>query len=154
MGTSREKHLNSPPAFLYVRPVLNFDQISCHYKILHKGSWADRFSSPGRPVKRKPGCTHHGPTRKPDQPGLARQATQRQAWRCFSTSRVKNVSTPAKTRSAGTSPQRCATWSGFVRACAAMIPACTTLDHTVNQIRLKFVSGSRLAINRKTPSVA
>ena len=35
-----------------------------------------------------------------------------------------------------------------------MITACTTLDTTVNQIRLRLASGSRVASSRKTPRVA
>ncbi len=35
-----------------------------------------------------------------------------------------------------------------------MITACTTLEHTVNQIRLTFASGRRAAFQRNTPSVA
>ena len=31
--------------------------------------------------------------------------------------------------------------SEFARDCTAMIPPCTTLDHTVNQMRLKCASG-------------
>ena len=39
-------------------------------------------------------------------------------------------------------------------ACTAMIPPWTTLDHTVNQIRLRWASGSRDARIRNKPSVA
>ena len=39
-------------------------------------------------------------------------------------------------------------------AWTAMIPPWTTLDHTVNQIRLRWASGSREAQSRNTPSVA
>ena len=35
-----------------------------------------------------------------------------------------------------------------------MIAACTTLDHTANQIRLRLARGFRAALIRKTPSVA
>ena len=35
-----------------------------------------------------------------------------------------------------------------------MIAAWTTLDHTVNQIRLRLAAGSRAALIKKTPSVA
>ena len=35
-----------------------------------------------------------------------------------------------------------------------MMPACTTLDHTVNQIKLRCACGFLDAFNRKTPSVA
>lgn len=42
----------------------------------------------------------------------------------------------------------------FATAWTAMIAACTTLDHTANQMRLTCASGLRLAINRDTPSVA
>jgi hypothetical protein len=35
-----------------------------------------------------------------------------------------------------------------------MITACTTLDQTVNQIRLRWASGFRDAMIRNTPSVA
>jgi len=35
-----------------------------------------------------------------------------------------------------------------------MIAACTTLDHTVNQIRLRLACGFRAALSRKMPSVA
>jgi len=34
--------------------------------------------------------------------------------------------------------------SGFAKDCSAMIPPCTMLDHTVNQMRLKCASGLRL----------
>ncbi|SRR5712691_2988024 len=52
----------------------------------------------------------------------------------------RGVSTPrtiATRISANTSPQRCPMCSGFSKDCAAMIPPCTTLDQTVNQIRLR-----------------
>ena len=35
-----------------------------------------------------------------------------------------------------------------------MMAACTTLDHTANQIRLRCACGFRAASNKKTPSVA
>ena len=60
--------------------------------------------------------------------------------------------------SAGTSPNRCAHLVSHVvpppKDCAAMIAACTTLDSTANQIRLRFALGFRAALIRKTPSVA
>src|SRR5262245_48621562 len=37
---------------------------------------------------------------------------------------------------------------------AYVLPACTTLDHTVNQIRLRWACGFLDAFRRKTPSVA
>jgi hypothetical protein len=35
-----------------------------------------------------------------------------------------------------------------------MTPPCTTLDHTVNQIRLRWARGFLAAFSRKAPSVA
>src|SRR6185369_16462814 len=67
---------------------------------------------------------------------------------------VTNASTVATRESARTSPQRCLMCSGLARACAAMTPACTTLDQTVNHMRLRCASGWRLAINKKIPKVA
>ena len=67
---------------------------------------------------------------------------------------VRNPKTTATISSAGTSPMRCPRCSGYAIDCAAMIPPCTTLDQTVNQIRLRFASGSRAAMRRNTPSVA
>src|ERR1700752_4678584 len=43
---------------------------------------------------------------------------------------------------------------GDLIARTAMIPACTKLDQTVNQIRLRCWSGLREAIKRNPPSVA
>jgi hypothetical protein len=44
-------------------------------------------------------------------------------------------------KSAKTSPHRCPLCSEFAKDCTAMMPPCTTLDHTVNQMRLKCASG-------------
>jgi hypothetical protein len=60
----------------------------------------------------------------------------------------------ATNSSAGTSPNRCPIWCPPPKDCTAMIAACTTLDHTVNQIRLRLACGFRAALSRKTPSVA
>src|SRR5262249_62283513 len=54
---------------------------------------------------------------------------------------------------AGTSPSRWPACSAGID-CTAMMPPCTTLDHTVNQIKLRWACGSLDAISRKTPSVA
>src|SRR4029453_3075890 len=62
-------------------------------------------------------------------------------------------STIATRNSAGTSPSRCP-WCAAGIDCTAMMPPCTTLDHTVNQIKLRWACGSLDAISRKTPSVA
>ncbi|SRX94788.1 hypothetical protein MSP7336_03049 [Mycobacterium shimoidei] len=35
-----------------------------------------------------------------------------------------------------------------------MIAACTALDHTANQIKLRLAAGFRAALIKKTPSVA
>ena len=67
---------------------------------------------------------------------------------------VRSARTAAATNSARTSPQRCPMCSEFTNDCTAMIPPCTTLDHTVNQMRLKCASGLRDATNKNTPSVA
>ena len=44
-------------------------------------------------------------------------------------------------KSVKTSPHRCPLCSEFAKDCTAMMPPCTTLDHTVNQMRLKCASG-------------
>lgn len=46
-------------------------------------------------------------------------------------------------------------WPGLTGdiACTVMILACTTLDLTMNQIRLRCFSGSRAAKIRNTPRV-
>jgi uncharacterized membrane protein YfcA len=62
--------------------------------------------------------------------------------------------TTATKSSTGTSPNRCPIWCPLPKDCTAMIAACTTLDHTVNQIRLRLACGFRAALRRKTPSVA
>jgi hypothetical protein len=67
---------------------------------------------------------------------------------------VRKARTAATKNSANTSPQRCPIWSACMKDCSAIIPAWTTLDHTVNQMRLKCAPGLRLAIKRKTPNVA
>jgi hypothetical protein len=45
-------------------------------------------------------------------------------------------------------------WWPLPKDCTAIIAAWTTLEHTVNQIRLTLASGRRAAFHRKTPSVA
>src|SRR5215471_13881774 len=67
---------------------------------------------------------------------------------------IRNARTAATRNSVGTSPQRWPLWSVCARACTPIMPACTTLDHTVNRMRLTWASGLRLASSRKTPSVA
>src|ERR1022692_419708 len=67
---------------------------------------------------------------------------------------VSSARPAATTNRASTSPQRCPMCWGFDRDCAAMIPPCTMLDHTVNQIRLRCARGFREATTRNTPSVA
>ena len=42
----------------------------------------------------------------------------------------------------------------FLQQLETQTPPCTTLDHTVNQIRLVCSSGLRAASNKNTPSVA
>ena len=59
----------------------------------------------------------------------------------------------ATRKSASTSPHKCPIWSPL-KDCIAMIAPCTTLDHTANQIKLRFAAGLRAALIRKTPSVA
>ena len=44
-------------------------------------------------------------------------------------------------------------WSSL-KDCTAMIAEWTTLEATVNQIRLRLAAGFRAALSRKTPSVA
>src|SRR5262245_51682572 len=68
--------------------------------------------------------------------------------------RMRTPSTMAIRNSAGTSPRRCPRSAWSLNACQAMIAPWTTLDHTVNQIRLLCASGSCDAIRRNTPSVA
>ena len=68
-----------------------------------------------------------------------------------STSTAKTTATKS---SAGTSPSRGPIRCPLPNDCTAMIAACTTLDHTVNQIRLRFACGFRAAFIKKTPSVA
>jgi hypothetical protein len=48
---------------------------------------------------------------------------------------VRSARMAATTNSAKTSPHRCYLCSEFAKDCTAMIPPCTTLDHTVNQMR-------------------
>ena len=45
-------------------------------------------------------------------------------------------------------------WCFLCNDSTAMTTACTTLDHTVNQIRLMLASGRRAAFQRNRPSVA
>jgi hypothetical protein len=58
----------------------------------------------------------------------------------------------------GTSPSKCpqcdASSIPAPKDCTAMIAPCTTLYHTVNQIRLMCFIGSRDALSSNTPSVA
>ena len=69
--------------------------------------------------------------------------------------RTSTARTTAIRSSAGTSPTRWPMWCPpLLKDWTAMIAACTTLDQTVNQIRLRLASGFRAALSRKTPSVA
>ncbi len=54
----------------------------------------------------------------------------------------------------GMSPSQCPDSAESRRACAAMIPACTMLDHAANRIKLRCAAGFRDARAKKTPSVA
>lgn len=56
---------------------------------------------------------------------------------------VKIAKATATIKSAGTSPAKCPICPGWVTAWTAMIAPCTTLDQTVNQIRLRLANGSR-----------
>ena len=68
--------------------------------------------------------------------------------------RTSTASTTAIRRSAGTSPHRWPIWCPWPKDCTAMMTACTTLDHTANQMKLRFACGLRAALIRKTPIVA
>src|SRR5512146_378998 len=67
---------------------------------------------------------------------------------------VSHANTAAAISNTGTSPNRWPTCSGYTIAWTAMIPPCTMLDQTVNQMRLRCSRGLRAAMMRKTPRVA
>ena len=59
---------------------------------------------------------------------------------CQKSDFADNYADPSKiatTKRAGTSPNKWPCSDGICRACTAMIPACTRLENTVNQIRLR-----------------
>jgi hypothetical protein len=55
----------------------------------------------------------------------------------------------ATMKSAGTSPAKWPIYPGWVNTWTAMIAPCTTLDHTVNPIRLRLANGSCAARIKK-----
>src|SRR5262249_8502673 len=67
---------------------------------------------------------------------------------------ISTARTIAIRNSAGTAPTTCPPSTGTSTPGQAMMAPCTTLDQTVNQMRLLCAYGSRDAMRRNTPSVA
>src|SRR6266446_4134210 len=123
-----------------------------------EGGESGLFSKPNRHLKVSPNSLWRPPDASDHRPCEAQTNLDCHADRyrasALASRGVSHANTAATANKANTSPQRWPMLWVPSKDCTAITPPCTTLDQTVNQIRLLWATGLRAASIRKTPSVA